>query len=218
MSKLSPRTLVVLHNYDLATRISKSLASITHRTIVLARPGRPGAKGTGYRLELQTDVSPVELKTLRTLVRAMVKLAYISMDEHGITSTAAATVANAATQERIADSKLLTGKELRHQLANMCACEMGGWHKSGLPGVLGHVEPGRLPDRKLVERCDICKRYPDDDAAYAALVRHLAEQPPAVLLEEALATNPTAAANEQSWADALDKPETHAPDGERINS
>ncbi len=44
-------------------------------------------------------------------------------------------------------------------------CKLPGYFHCGVPGVIAHLENGRLrPDAK-VERCDQCQRYPDDDAA-----------------------------------------------------
>jgi hypothetical protein len=48
-----------------------------------------------------------------------------------------------------------------------CECEKPGWYNSGVPGVLAHVEHGLITS--TVERCDLCERYPSDEAARAAL-------------------------------------------------
>lgn len=49
---------------------------------------------------------------------------------------------------------------------NLCVCEQPGHFNSGVPGVLAHLENGKLAGR--VERCDQCKRYDtDQDARYA---------------------------------------------------
>jgi len=51
-------------------------------------------------------------------------------------------------------------------------CENAGYFTSGLPGVLAHVEDGRLPG---VQRCDFCEQYASDEEARIALENHLGE-------------------------------------------
>jgi hypothetical protein len=46
-----------------------------------------------------------------------------------------------------------------------CECEVSGFYCSGVPGVLAHMENGRLAAGAGVERCDLCQRYPSDEAA-----------------------------------------------------
>jgi hypothetical protein len=46
-----------------------------------------------------------------------------------------------------------------------CECELPGFFCSGVPGILAHMENGRLVDDSDVERCDLCCRYPSDAAA-----------------------------------------------------
>jgi hypothetical protein len=46
-----------------------------------------------------------------------------------------------------------------------CHCEEPGHFNSGIPGILAHLEDGRLPEGAKVERCDLCRRYPSDAAA-----------------------------------------------------
>src|SRR5690606_39269897 len=46
-----------------------------------------------------------------------------------------------------------------------CECEAPGHFYCGVPGILAHLENGRLAAGSKVERCDICQRYPTDDAA-----------------------------------------------------
>lgn len=50
-----------------------------------------------------------------------------------------------------------------------CDCEQPGQFCSGVPGILAHVENGRLVEGASVERCDQCQRYPSDEAAFAKL-------------------------------------------------
>lgn len=51
-----------------------------------------------------------------------------------------------------------------------CACEEPGSFCSGVPGILAHVENGQLAPGAKVERCDLCRRYASDEAAYRRLV------------------------------------------------
>ncbi len=50
-----------------------------------------------------------------------------------------------------------------------CDCEKPGHFCSGVPGILAHMENGRLAPGAKVERCDLCQRYPTDEAALARL-------------------------------------------------
>lgn len=51
-----------------------------------------------------------------------------------------------------------------------CDCEQPGFFCSGVPGILAHLEGGRLADGSAVERCDLCRRYPTDEAALERLI------------------------------------------------
>jgi hypothetical protein len=46
-----------------------------------------------------------------------------------------------------------------------CECELPGEFFCGVPGVLAHLENGRVSVDFRVERCDLCCRYPSDAAA-----------------------------------------------------
>jgi hypothetical protein len=52
----------------------------------------------------------------------------------------------------------------------LCACMQPGYFYCGVPGVIAHLENGRLPPGAKVERCDQCGRYADDDTARRKLV------------------------------------------------
>lgn len=52
-----------------------------------------------------------------------------------------------------------------------CDCELPGYFCSGVPGILAHMENGRLADDSGVERCDLCQRYPTDESALESLRR-----------------------------------------------
>ncbi|NLX98617.1 MAG: hypothetical protein GXY83_20860 [Rhodopirellula sp.] len=60
---------------------------------------------------------------------------------------------------------------------NRCECEEAGFFCSGVPGILAHLENGRLPEGAKVNRCDLCRRYPSDEAAFEKL-RKLGLVPP----------------------------------------
>ena len=53
--------------------------------------------------------------------------------------------------------------------AEPCECERLGYFCSGVPGILARVENGRLAPGAKVECCDVCCRYPSDEAALAKL-------------------------------------------------
>jgi hypothetical protein len=50
-----------------------------------------------------------------------------------------------------------------------CECESPGFFCSGVPGILAHMENGRLAVGTQVNRCDLCQRYPSDEAAFEKL-------------------------------------------------
>ena len=58
-----------------------------------------------------------------------------------------------------------------------CECESPGFFCSGVPGILAHMENGRLAKGAQVNRCDLCQRYPSDVAAFEKL-RELGHVPP----------------------------------------
>lgn len=60
---------------------------------------------------------------------------------------------------------------------NRCECEKPGHFYSGVPGILARVVGGVLEDGTKVERCDLCQRYPSDEAAFEKL-RELGHVPP----------------------------------------
>ncbi len=50
-----------------------------------------------------------------------------------------------------------------------CLCEEPGYFKSGVSGIIAHLENGIVLSK--VERCDACRRYPSDVEARLALLR-----------------------------------------------
>ncbi len=51
-----------------------------------------------------------------------------------------------------------------------CECQNPGYFHSGVPGIMARVDNGRLAEGAKVERCDSCRRYPSDKAAFDKLV------------------------------------------------
>ena len=58
-----------------------------------------------------------------------------------------------------------------------CECEKPGYFCSGVPGILARMEDGRLAPGAKVQRCDLCRRYPTDEAALKRL-QELGHVPP----------------------------------------
>jgi hypothetical protein len=52
---------------------------------------------------------------------------------------------------------------------SVCECAYPGMFNCGVPGILAHLENGRLIDGGTAERCDLCRRYPSDEAALERL-------------------------------------------------
>ena len=44
-----------------------------------------------------------------------------------------------------------------------CICEDPGHFRSGVPGILAHIEKDQIIGK--VERCDACRRFHDDEVA-----------------------------------------------------
>jgi len=58
-----------------------------------------------------------------------------------------------------------------------CDCELPGYFCSGVPGIIARMEDGKLAPGAVVNRCDLCQRYPSDEAALEKL-RELNLVPP----------------------------------------
>ena len=50
-----------------------------------------------------------------------------------------------------------------------CDCEGEGFFHAGVPGILAHLQQGRVAPGVLVERCDLCRRFASDDEAKSRL-------------------------------------------------
>lgn len=50
-----------------------------------------------------------------------------------------------------------------------CDCESPGFFHAGVPGILAHLQQGRVAPGALVERCDMCCRFASDVEAIARL-------------------------------------------------
>jgi hypothetical protein len=61
------------------------------------------------------------------------------------------------------------GDEMGPHNQYACECERPGYFCSGVPGILAHLENGRLAKGAKVERCGLCCRYPSDAAALERL-------------------------------------------------
>ena len=46
-----------------------------------------------------------------------------------------------------------------------CDCQLPGYFRSGVPGILAHMANCQAVPGAIVERCDLCERYPTDQAA-----------------------------------------------------
>jgi hypothetical protein len=103
-------------------------------------------RGEPYRAE-----TPKDAEHLQGIVCLLDEIADQAHDRHGIASL----IVPEADQSD--DSGL--DNEYR------CECEKSGFFCSGIPGILAHLENGRLPEGAEVERCDLCCRYPSDAAA-----------------------------------------------------
>ncbi len=57
-----------------------------------------------------------------------------------------------------------------------CVCQEPGHFRSGVPGILAHVENGRILSK--VERCDACLRFRDDAVAEEVLRSLLEKRAP----------------------------------------
>jgi hypothetical protein len=78
----------------------------------------------------------------------------------------------------ISNSSFLARNGLKdEQEDDRCECQDPGFFHSGVPGILAHMENGRLAEGAGVERCDLCQRYPSDEAALMRL-RELGYGPP----------------------------------------
>ena len=51
----------------------------------------------------------------------------------------------------------------------LCDCEAPGFFCAGGPGILAHLQEGRVAPGALVERCDMCRRFASDEEAIARL-------------------------------------------------
>jgi hypothetical protein len=73
----------------------------------------------------------------------------------------------------------------------LCDCEAAGFFCAGVPGILAHLNDGRVAPGARVERCDMCCRFASDEEALAKLVE----------LGIAEATTPLPPANQECQTD-----------------
>ena len=103
-------------------------------------------RGDPYRAE-----SPKDEELLQGVLVLLDEIADQAHDQYGI----------ASLLEPEADESNDSGPDNEYR----CECEKPGFFCSGTPGILAHLENGRLPDGAKVERCGLCCRYPSDAAA-----------------------------------------------------
>jgi hypothetical protein len=66
---------------------------------------------------------------------------------------------------------MLNQRELATEAAaEICDCELPGYFCSGVPGIIAQMQDGQLASGAQVERCDLCQRYPSDEAAAQKLI------------------------------------------------
>jgi len=108
---------------------------------------------TVYRGEPNRTESPNDEELLHGLTSLLDEIADQAHDRHGLDSL---------TKPEEPDDP---GPHNKYA----CECELPGYFCSGVPGILAHLENGRLPNGGKVERCGLCCRYPSDDAALEKL-------------------------------------------------
>jgi hypothetical protein len=53
--------------------------------------------------------------------------------------------------------------------SDICECQREGFFCSGVPGILAHLENGKVVTGTTVDRCDVCGLYPSGEAALKKL-------------------------------------------------
>ena len=110
---------------------------------------------TGFRDGPYVPTGPNDQDLLQGIISLLDEIADQAHDRHGI----------ASLLEAEADEAADPGPDNEYR----CECEEAGYFCSGVPGILAHLEGGRLPEGAKVERCDLCCRYPSDAAALEKL-------------------------------------------------
>ena len=110
---------------------------------------------TVFRGDPYVAESPRDEERLQGIMNLMDELADQAHDRHGIASLLGP----------VADEPEDSSPDNEYR----CECEKPGFFCSGTPGILAHLENGRLPEKAEVERCGLCCRYPSDAAALEQL-------------------------------------------------
>jgi hypothetical protein len=109
-----------------------------------------GVMDTVYRGEPYRAGSPDDEEHLQGLVSLLDEIADQAHDRHGL------------------DSLMKTDEPdegAEPSNTYVCDCQRLGEFCSGVPGILAHLENGRLAEGAKVERCDLCRRYASDEEA-----------------------------------------------------
>ncbi len=109
---------------------------------------------TVFRGDPYVAEAPNDQDLVQGIVALLDEIADQAHDQYGI-----------ASLEPEADESNDSGPDNEYR----CECEKPGFFCSGTPGILAHLENGRLPDGAKVERCGLCCRYPSDAAALEKL-------------------------------------------------
>ena len=107
---------------------------------------------TVFRGDPYVAESPKDEELLQGVIALLDEIADQAHDRHGLASLLEAD-----------DSEEPEKRGPHNQYR--CECELPGFFCSGVPGILAHMENGRLAEGSDVERCDLCCRYPSDAAA-----------------------------------------------------
>jgi len=107
---------------------------------------------TVFRGDPYFGESPKDEELLQGIIALLDEIADQAHDRHGLASLLEAD-----------DSEEPKNPGSHNQYR--CECELPGFFCSGVPGILAHMENGRLAEGSGVERCDVCCRYPSDMAA-----------------------------------------------------
>jgi len=105
---------------------------------------------TVFRGDPYVPESPKDQDSLQGIIALLDEIADQSHDQYGIAS-------------------LLNVEDSRPDNEYRCECEEPGYFNCGIPGILAHLENGRLLEGTPVERCGLCCRYPSDTAALEKL-------------------------------------------------
>jgi hypothetical protein len=153
--------------------VSAATLVVTADSIHWRAAAKHGDDGTYFETQALTvarlrEMSPSQVAEASTESRRY--LLYDHDTEDLATTTVYTSYEEAADDASQLDNVIVLALAFEQQDAPVCECEQPGYFFSGVPGILAHVENGRLVDGAKVERCDSCGRYPSDKAAFEKLV------------------------------------------------